>query len=64
MQIDSNVVKNSYIWCTDYLESLIVIDESFEEQLTTACVANYVRSIGRADVYPLILLPGDRGVHY
>jgi hypothetical protein len=42
MQIDSNFVKDSFIWCQEYLESMLEIESSYQLVLTTTCTANFV----------------------
>jgi len=42
LQIDSDVVKDAYVWCENYLQSLLDIEESIEPQLTTTCLAEIV----------------------
>ena len=42
MQFDADVVRDAYLWCTDYLQEMLVIEKAEEVQLTKTCTASIV----------------------
>jgi hypothetical protein len=45
MQVESSVVKDPFIRCNNFLDALVVIEDSVVIQNTTSCFAEYVSSL-------------------